>query len=298
LQAAFAARRFVRRPFAWAAAAVVALAVTAAIAGRQSVVRLPASQPVSSAIAKKALEPAVANPTEPAQRQAQAAPSLPTVVPSKLETAVEGKKNVKPSPGKPQAELLTAGQVDIVAAMKGLQPRVQACANQWGQRGTVMAEISVAAGGKVSGAKVTGKFAGTPTGACVEAAALSAKFPPCQAMSFPWPFTLSPRGPAEKMGSVPGLAAKSPSKGGKKRWAKANDNELFLDANNVAPPRTGEIPLQKPRETKAMGEQGLPLPAKDQKALDESEPKPKAKPMGKSKGGKSGVDWLDDVGKM
>jgi hypothetical protein len=90
-------------------------------------------------------------------------------------------------------KLITLTQSDIVNAMKGVQPKVQACANQFKVPGTAMANISVASGGKVSNASVTGKFAGTPTGSCVETAAKSAKFPPCQSMTFPWPFTLSPR---------------------------------------------------------------------------------------------------------
>ena len=95
---------------------------------------------------------------------------------------------------KPAAvKLITLAQSDIVGAMKGVQPKVQACANQFKAPGTAMASITVASGGRVSAATVTGKFAGTPSGSCVEAAAKSAKFPPCQAMSFPWPFTLSPR---------------------------------------------------------------------------------------------------------
>jgi predicted Zn finger-like uncharacterized protein len=94
---------------------------------------------------------------------------------------------------KPVVKLITLTQSDIVSAMKGVQPKVQACANQFKAPGTAMANIGVAAGGRVSSATVTGKFAGTPSGSCVETAAKSAKFPPCQAMSFPWPFTLSPR---------------------------------------------------------------------------------------------------------
>jgi predicted Zn finger-like uncharacterized protein len=90
-------------------------------------------------------------------------------------------------------KLITLSQSDIVGAMKAVQPKVQACANQFKAPGTAMASISVASGGRVNSATVTGKFAGTPTGSCVESAAKSAKFPPCQAMSFPWPFTLSPR---------------------------------------------------------------------------------------------------------
>jgi type IV secretory pathway VirB10-like protein len=91
------------------------------------------------------------------------------------------------------AKLITLTQSDIVNAMKGVQPKVQACANQFKVPGTAMATIGVVSGGKVSTASVTGKFAGTPTGSCVEVAAKSAKFPPCQSMTFPWPFTLSPR---------------------------------------------------------------------------------------------------------
>jgi len=94
---------------------------------------------------------------------------------------------------KPAVKLITLSQSDIVGAMKAVQPKVQACANQYKVPGTAMATINVATGGRVSAATVTGKFAGTPTGSCVEAAAKTAKFPPCQAMSFPWPFTLSPR---------------------------------------------------------------------------------------------------------
>jgi predicted Zn finger-like uncharacterized protein len=93
----------------------------------------------------------------------------------------------------PQVKLITLTQSDIVNAMKGVQPKVQACANQFKVPGTALANISVASGGKVSNATVTGKFAGTPTGSCVEVAAKAAKFPPCQGMTFPWPFTLSPR---------------------------------------------------------------------------------------------------------
>ena len=97
----------------------------------------------------------------------------------------------KPAP--PAVKLITLTQSDIVNAMKGVQPKVQACDNQFKVPGTAMASISVVSGGRVNTASVTGKFAGTPTGSCVETAAKSAKFPPCQSMTFPWPFTLSPR---------------------------------------------------------------------------------------------------------
>jgi hypothetical protein len=109
---------------------------------------------------------------------------------------VGGKKGSGEDPLKsaPAAvKLITLTQSDIVNAMKGVQPKVQACANQFKVPGTAMATISVASGGRVNSASVTGKFAATPTGSCVETAAKSAKFPACQSMTFPWPFTLSPR---------------------------------------------------------------------------------------------------------
>jgi hypothetical protein len=53
-----------------------------------------------------------------------------------------------------------------------------------------LTNVSVAKGGRVAAVSVAGKFAGTPTGTCVEAAARTAKFPPCEAMNFPWPFQL------------------------------------------------------------------------------------------------------------
>ena len=96
----------------------------------------------------------------------------------------------KPKPAPVAAALPTLTQSDIVNAMKGVQPRVKECFNQYKVQGSANVSISVARGGRVASATVSGKFAGTPTGACIEAAAKTAKFPPCEAMSFPWPFQL------------------------------------------------------------------------------------------------------------
>jgi predicted Zn finger-like uncharacterized protein len=97
----------------------------------------------------------------------------------------------KPVNKAPSAAPLPAlSQSDIVNAMKGVQPRVKECFNQYKQAGIANVSISVAKGGRVASATVSGKFAGTPSGSCVEAAAKTAKFPPCESMSFPWPFQL------------------------------------------------------------------------------------------------------------
>jgi hypothetical protein len=77
--------------------------------------------------------------------------------------------------------------------MRGVRPEIQACANRFNVQGTAMARVSVAKGGRVDSVTVTGNFADTPSGSCVEIAAKSAKFPPCQPIGFLWPFTLSPR---------------------------------------------------------------------------------------------------------
>jgi hypothetical protein len=53
-----------------------------------------------------------------------------------------------------------------------------------------MANVVIAKNGKVSNANVTGKFAGTPTGACVETAVKTARFPPSDGFVTPYPFQL------------------------------------------------------------------------------------------------------------
>jgi hypothetical protein len=79
------------------------------------------------------------------------------------------------------AALPSLGKDDIVRAMMGVQGKVKDCFNQYKVPGTAMVSLNVARGGRVTSSNVTGKFAGTPTGACVAAAVKSAKFPPCEA---------------------------------------------------------------------------------------------------------------------
>jgi hypothetical protein len=106
-------------------------------------------------------------------------------------TAKGGGEEPKPRKPPPTTAALPAlSQSDIVSAMKAVQPRVKECYNQYKVPGIANVSISVAKGGRLASATVTGKFAGTPSGTCVEAAAKTAKFPPCEAMSFPWPFQL------------------------------------------------------------------------------------------------------------
>jgi predicted Zn finger-like uncharacterized protein len=78
----------------------------------------------------------------------------------------------------------------LVAGLNGVRPKVSNCYNQFKVPGTAMVNITIGKNGKVSKAEVTGKFAGTPTGQCVEAAVKTASFPPSDGFSTPYPFQL------------------------------------------------------------------------------------------------------------
>lgn len=78
----------------------------------------------------------------------------------------------------------------VVAGMNGVKGKISACYQQYKQPGLAMVNVVIAKSGKVSSATVTGKFAGTPTGTCVESAVKSASFPPSDGLTTPYPFTL------------------------------------------------------------------------------------------------------------
>ena len=62
-----------------------------------------------------------------------------------------------------------------------------------GTQGTATVQLTVAASGRVQKATVTGLFAGTPTGACVEQAVRVATFPPFdgEPQSFAYDYLIS-----------------------------------------------------------------------------------------------------------
>jgi len=78
----------------------------------------------------------------------------------------------------------------LVAGLRGVQPLIHACYLRHQLEGTAMVNIVIAKSGKVAKATVTGKFADTPTGACVERAVKTAAFPPSDGISTPYPFQL------------------------------------------------------------------------------------------------------------
>jgi predicted Zn finger-like uncharacterized protein len=119
-----------------------------------------------------------------------------------LENALSGKKS-RPRPSAsdddapvarksaPAAE--AAGPLSksaVVSGMNSVKPKINDCYNQFKVPGMAMVSVVIAKNGKVSSATVSGKFAGTPTGSCVEKAVKSASFPPSEGLSTPYPFQL------------------------------------------------------------------------------------------------------------
>jgi predicted Zn finger-like uncharacterized protein len=78
----------------------------------------------------------------------------------------------------------------VVAGMNSVKGKVADCYNQFKVQGMAMVNVVISKSGKVTGATVSGKFAGTPTGSCVEKAVKSATFPPSDGFTTPYPFQL------------------------------------------------------------------------------------------------------------
>jgi hypothetical protein len=81
---------------------------------------------------------------------------------------------------------------DIQKGMRAVKGRVQGCYDQYKVPGMVQVSVSISPNGRVASANVTGKFAGTPTGACVAGAVKGAKFDRFRgaALTITYPFVL------------------------------------------------------------------------------------------------------------
>lgn len=76
----------------------------------------------------------------------------------------------------PKLEKKSLSGDDIKKSMNGVAAKVSACYD--GQQGTASVRLTVAPTGQIQRVAVSGVFAGTPVGACVEAAVQGASFPP------------------------------------------------------------------------------------------------------------------------
>lgn len=71
----------------------------------------------------------------------------------------------------------TLGRSEIQAGMRNIKGKVQGCYDKYKVPGMANVQVTIGNNGRVSASKIKGIFAGTPTGACVQAAAKSATFP-------------------------------------------------------------------------------------------------------------------------
>ena len=91
----------------------------------------------------------------------------------------------------PPANLpVTPDRDAVLAAMRSVQPLVEACAGE--RHGVATVQITVGSSGRVRSALVTGDFSGTPEGSCVARAVRRARFPQFTQPTFEitYPFSL------------------------------------------------------------------------------------------------------------
>ena len=91
---------------------------------------------------------------------------------------------------KPAAAAGPLAKSAVVGGMNSVKPKIAACYNEFKVGGMAMVNIVIGKSGKVTSATVSGKFAGTPTGGCVEKAVKSATFPPSDGLTTMYPFQL------------------------------------------------------------------------------------------------------------
>jgi hypothetical protein len=95
-------------------------------------------------------------------------------------------KSNPPPPAKREAQpsLPPLSPADIAKVMAGVKTRGNDCAQRLGAKGVAELKLAVGKDGKVTDARVGGKLANTPLGACIEKAARASSFPPSSGLRF------------------------------------------------------------------------------------------------------------------
>jgi Protein kinase domain/PEGA domain len=102
-----------------------------------------------------------------------------------------GRGPAAPSSGEAGTGARFLSESAIMAGMNRVKAKVGACYARLRVPGLVMVNVTIARNGTVASAVATGRFGGTPTGACVERAVENALFPPSEAgLTTPYPFNL------------------------------------------------------------------------------------------------------------
>jgi len=120
--------------------------------------------------------------------------SVPAVVPARPIIPIDSELSLPPPPRR-SAETSSdvAGPLSkaaLVAGLNAVRPNIAACYQRFLVPGVAMVNVVITKSGRVAKADVTGKFAGTPTGACIERAVKTARFPRSNGISVPYPFML------------------------------------------------------------------------------------------------------------
>jgi hypothetical protein len=95
-------------------------------------------------------------------------------------------KSNPPPPPKREAQpsLPPLSPADIAKVMASVKTRGNDCAQRLGAKGVAELKLAVGKDGKVTEARVGGKLANTPLGACIEKAARASSFPPSSGLRF------------------------------------------------------------------------------------------------------------------
>jgi len=110
--------------------------------------------------------------------------SVPAVVPARPIIPIDSELSLPPPPRR------SAETSSDVAGPNAVRPNIAACYQRFLVPGVAMVNVVITKSGRVAKADVTGKFAGTPTGACIERAVKTARFPRSNGISVPYPFML------------------------------------------------------------------------------------------------------------
>jgi predicted Zn finger-like uncharacterized protein len=152
----------------------------------------PGGAAAAGATAVAAAPAAPAAPSEP-ERPRPAKGSIDDLLEGALgarrQPVVREDKRAAPAAAEPASSGPLAKEA-VVKGMNGVRPKVAECYTQFKVPGQVMVSVVIGKNGKVTTATAGGKFAGTPTGACVEKAVKNASFPPSDGLTTMYPFLL------------------------------------------------------------------------------------------------------------
>jgi hypothetical protein len=152
----------------------------------------PGNKALDNAI-DRSLQGLGASPPPPAREAAPRKPKdeiealLDAATPKK--SAASRRDDDEPS-AKSAEKLPPLAMGEIVKGMTGVLPKARDCYAQYKVPGVANAKVTVNSGGKVTAVTVSGKFAGTPSGSCVEAAIKGAHFAPSSGLTFDYPVPL------------------------------------------------------------------------------------------------------------